>query len=111
MPVRSTHLSGGVKELVYAYLDLVEQYGVYGGVELVADQLLDVALDLCAELLIVAHQQLQHVPDEPRIFRNNMSFFLLLGSFYAIFICWQINSRIHFHNNFGGWITVLHQTL
>ena len=51
------HLSALIEELLYDDLDLVEEDGVEGGAHLVADQLLDVLLDLGAELLVRTDQQ------------------------------------------------------
>jgi len=50
------YLPRRVKVLVDADLDVVKQYGVDGGVELVSHQLLDVLLYLGSELLILTYE-------------------------------------------------------
>ena len=56
------YLARRIKELVNKDLDLVKEYWVYGWIQLMANQFLDMFLYLGPKLLIVTNKQLQQMP-------------------------------------------------
>ena len=62
--MKSTDLSHVIEELFDEGFDLIEENGIESGGHFVADQLLDVLLNLRAEFLVGAEQQPQQMTHE-----------------------------------------------
>ena len=60
------HLSVGVEELVHLDLDLIEENRIAQRIQLVTEQILNVPLDLQAELLVLTDERFETIADELR---------------------------------------------